>query len=217
MALHTRIRLSLGLFGVLLAGMIQAAGAYPVPVHLPDIEFPKALRSSLDHTSITVRILVRKDGTVDFVELLANADPQLIAMTKATVERWRFEPWTPPASSPEGEIITVTYDYLDTPHKGPPLDVNVEIKKWLCHQLNQAVSKRNDQWWDKRFHEVSLLRITRDHLAEGHFMKAFVSAADRHALVMELLEAAPTIVSKCKADPMSKYVDALPQRVRAML
>lgn len=217
MALYACTRLTLGLCSVLLACTIHAAGSYPVPVHIPDIERPLSLRFSPEETSVSMRIMIRKDGTVHFIELLDSTDPQFTAKTKATVERWRFKPWTPPASRPEGEILTVTYDYVDTPHKGQPLDVNVEIRKWLCHDLNQAVRKSNDQWWDKRFQDVSLLRITRDYLAEGHVMKAFVSEADRHALVMELLEATPTIVSKCKASPISKYVDALPQRVRAML
>lgn len=217
MTLNACTRLTQGLCGVLLAGTIHAAGSYPVPVHIPDIERPVSLRDPLGQASITVRIIVRKDGTVGFIEVLDNADPSFIAKTKATVERWRFEHWTPPASKPKGEVITVTYNYMNTPHKGQPLDVNVEIKKWLCHDLNQAVRKSKDQWWDKRFQDVSLLRITRNYLAEGHVIKAFVSEADRHALVMELLEATLTVVSKCKAAPMSKYVDALPHRVRSML
>lgn len=217
MALYACTRLTLGLCGVLLAGMIEAAGSYPVPVHIPDIEHPRSLSFSPEPISISLRIMIRKDGTVHFIELLDNTDPPFIAKTKATVERWRFEPWTPPASSPEGEILTVTYNYVNTPDKQQSLNVNVEIKKWLCHDLNQAVRKSNDQWWDKRFQDVSLLRITRNYLAEGHVMKAFVSEADRHALILELVEATPTVVSKCKAAPMSKYVDALPHRVRAML
>lgn len=217
MTLNAYTRLPLGLCSVLLAGTIEAAGPYPVPVYIPDIEHPRSLRFSPEETSVSMRTMIRKDGTVHFIVLLDTTDPQFIVSTKATVERWRFKPWTPPASRPERETLTMTYNYVNTPHKGQPPDANVEIKKWLCHDLNQAVRKSHDQWWDKRFQQVSPLRITRDYLAEGHIMKAFVSEADRHALVMEFLEAAPTVVSTCKTAPMSKYVDALPHRVRAML
>lgn len=130
---------ALALCSVVLTGTLQSASAYPIPVYMPDIEYPESLRRSSERFSIDMRILIRKDGSVRFTALIDSNDPVFISTTKATVERWRFQPWTPPATAPEGP-----------------------------------------------------------------FIKAFVSEADRHASVMTLLEAVPTTISKCKAEPLSK-------------
>ena len=64
----------------------------PVPLRLVD---PKYVRTAAEErVEGTIRLfgVIRKDGSVDSVELLRRLDPRLDAAAEAALEKWKFEP-----------------------------------------------------------------------------------------------------------------------------
>ena len=198
----------------LLASQVMAASSWPVPLHMPDFEHPESLRGRPWPAQISVRILVRRDGFVEFVEVVEGTDPEFIAIARKAVEQWRFEPWTPPASSPEGEVIRVTVNYKKTRDKQQPLADNVKIKKVLCHQLNEELRKRNSWWSAWAASDSNIFQQTESYLSHDPVIRTYLSGAQRQDLVVALLEGRADVIARCKVNPASRYVDQLPDKVR---
>lgn len=198
----------------LLANQVMAASSWPVPLHMPDVEYPRSVRDKAWPGKIVIRILIRRDGSVQFVEVVDGADPEFIAITRQAVEQWRFKPWTPPASSPQGEVIRVTYDYSDKAGKGEPLAGNLKIKRVLCHQVNEQLRKRNAWWLPHGPGDADVFQQTEHYLSHDPVIRTYLSGAQRQDLVVALLEARAGVIARCKARPASRYVDQLPDKVR---
>ena len=135
---------------VVVAQGTQAANTYPVPRFVPMEDYPKELRGVPAKASVTVRILIRADGNVRFLEVVSATDPRFIEATRKSVEQWQFEPWKPPVSSPEGERLKVTVSWTGQPEKGFGLASNHELKSVRCHQLNTQVQRSRDAWEKSR-------------------------------------------------------------------
>ncbi|GFM54786.1 hypothetical protein PSCICF_09640 [Pseudomonas cichorii] len=201
--------------GLLFTGCVIAAGSYPVPLSMPDIEYPEELSGSSVKGEVVVRIFIQADGGVRFLEVLDATEPRFVEATKKAVEQWRFEPWTPPASNPEGEAVKVTYSFSGRPYKEPSLTANVELKKVPCRQLNTEA----ENIWRKsgRSHEAETLSKTEFYLSSGNVIYPFLSGDAREALVMEFINAIPGILKNCRKNPHRNYVDYLPENVRRNL
>ncbi|WP_032645991.1 TonB family protein [Pseudomonas syringae] len=203
---------------VLLDRAAQALPSYPVPLFMPDIDYPENLRHPFVEGDVTVRIFIKSDGSVRFVELINSTDPRLIEVARLAVEQWRFAPWAPPASHPEGEIIKVTHHFRKTPREGVTVHENIALKRLTCGELNRELVMHEDAAWEgRRALESTIFRRTEHYLNNGPLIQLFLSAEERQALVLELLEAVPSIVAQCQKNPMRKYVDYLPENVRNAL
>lgn len=201
--------------GFLFAGCANAADSYPVPLFMPDIEYPEELRGSRVKGDVVVRIFIQADGGVRFLEVLDSTEPRFVAATKRAIEQWRFEPWTPSGPNPEGEVVKVTYSHLGRPHKGPSLTANVELKKVSCRQL---IEERDENWREKgSSYKADILTRTEHYLSSGPVILQFLSADAREALVMEFISATPGILENCRKNLDRKYVDYLPENVRRSL
>lgn len=198
----------------LMVNQALAVSSWPVPLHMPDVEYPRSVRDRPWPDQIVIRILIRRDGSVQFVEVVDGTDPEFVAITRKAVEQWRFEPWTPPASSPEGEVIRVTYDYSDKGSKGEPLAGNLKLKKVLCHQLNEELRNRNAWWLPRSSNDSSIFQQTERYLSHDPVIRTYLSGAQRQDQVVALLEARADVIARCKANPASRYVDQLPEKVR---
>lgn len=213
-----RASLSLFFIGVMFAGTVDAANTYPVPLYMPDIEYPKELLQARDTAEVKLRIFIKADGGVRFIEMLNATRPSLIATTKRAVEEWRFKPWTPSGSNPEGEALTVTFRFSNQPHDAPPLTANADIKKLLCSQLNKEVKANESRSWEKRVpHELNVFRQTEHYFSRGPVISKFLPAQDREQLIMDLYESASKIIASCRDNPTRRYVDYLPEGVRNAL
>lgn len=201
----------------LMVNQALAASSWPVPLHMPDFEHPKSLRDRPWPAEISVRILVRRDGSVEFVEVVEGTDPEFISIARKAVEQWRFEPWTPPASSPEGEVIRVTVKYQKTRDKQQPFADNVKLKKVLCHQLNEELRTKNSWWSAWRASDSNIFQQTESYLSHDPVIRTYLSGAQRQDLVVALLEARAEVIARCKAKPASRYVDQLPENVRGAM
>lgn len=198
----------------LLTTQVMAGSSWPVPLHMPDVEYPRSVRDRPWPAQIVIRILIRRDGSVQFVEVINGTDPEFVAITRKAVEQWRFEPWTPPASSPEGEVIRVTYDYSDKGSKGEPLAGNLKLKKVLCHQLNEELRNRKAWWLPRRSNDSSIFQQIERYLSHNPVIRTYLSGTQRQDLVVALLEGRADVIARCKTNPASRYVDQLPENVR---
>ncbi|POD77098.1 energy transducer TonB [Pseudomonas syringae group genomosp. 3] len=206
------------LAGLLWAGAAQALPSYPVPLFMPDIDYPENLRHPFVEGDVTVRIFIKSDGSVRFLELINSTDPRLIEVARLAVEQWRFAPWAPPASHPEGEIIKVTHHFRKTPREDVTVHENIALKRLTCVELNRELVMHEDAAWEGRMAlEPTIFRRTEHYLNNGPLIQLFLSAEERQALVSELLEAVPGIVAQCRKNPVRKYVDYLPENVRNAL
>ncbi|RMM10682.1 hypothetical protein ALQ84_05271 [Pseudomonas caricapapayae] len=202
------------LTGLLWTGVAQALPSYPVPLYMLEPGYPTSMLRSSAKRSISVRVFIQADGGVRFLEVLGAPDPRFISLTRSAVEQWVFEPWEPPASHPEGEAVTVTFNFTGRPHTNPPLASNVELKQVWCWQLNtEMVEGRR---WRKDVKPDALMR-TELYLSSSPVIEQFLTLDEREALVLELLEATPGIVAQCQKNPMRRYVDYLPENVRKAL
>lgn len=198
----------------LMVSQAMAASSWPVPLHMPDFERPKTWRDRPWPAEIAVRILIRRNGSVQFVEVVDGTDPEFAAIARNAVEQWRFEPWIPPASSPEGEVVRVTVRYAKTEGKGQPFADNVKLKKVLCHQLNEELRKRNSWWLASGSNHSNVFKQTESYLSHDPVIRTYLSGAQRQDLVVALLEGRADVIARCKANPASRYVEQLPEKVR---
>ncbi|EPM49924.1 hypothetical protein [Pseudomonas syringae] len=202
------------LAGLLWAGAARALPSYPVPLYMPEPDYPASMRHTLVKNSVTVRIFIQADGGVRFLEVRGATDPRFISLTRSAVELWTFEPWEPPASHPEGEAVTVTFTFTGRPHTNPPLTSNAELKQELCWQLNREMFEGRK--WRKDVKPDVIMR-TELYLSSGPVIEQFLTLDERQALVVALREAAPSIVAQCQKNPTRRYVDYLPENVRNAL
>ncbi|WP_024658127.1 energy transducer TonB [Pseudomonas syringae USA007] len=202
------------LAGLLWAGAAQALPSYPVPLYMPEPDYPASMRHTLVKNSVTVRIFIQADGGVRFLEVQGATDPRFISLTRSAVEQWTFEPWEPPDSHPEGEAVTVTFTFTGRPHTNPPLTSNAELKQELCWQLNREMFEGRK--WRKDVKPDVIMR-TELYLSSGPVIEQFLTLDERQALVLELREAVPGIIAQCQKNPTRRYVDYLPENVRNAL
>ena len=206
------------LIGLWLANGVHAANTYPVPRFMPMEDYPKELRGVPAKASVTVRILIQADGNVRFLEVVSATDPRFTEATRKSVEQWQFEPWTPPASSPEGERLKVTVSWTGQPEKGFGLAGNHELKSVRCHQLNTQVQRSRDAWGKRQADsELKILQETEHFLSSNPVISQFLSLAERDSLVSEFIKATPYVIEQCRRHPMRKYVDFLPLDVQQHL
>ncbi|MEG5265119.1 TonB family protein [Pseudomonas sp. JDS28PS106] len=210
--------LSFLLLSLWFTNAVQAANTYPVPRFMPMEDYPKELRGVAAKASVTVRILIQANGNVRFLEVVSATDPRFIEATRKSVEQWQFEPWTPPASSPEGERLKVTVSWTGQPEKGFGLAGNHELKSVRCHQLNTQVQRSRDAWGKKQADsELKILQETEHFLSSNPVISQFLSLAERDDLVSEFIKATPYVIEQCRRHPMRKYVDFLPLDVQQHL
>lgn len=206
------------LIGLWIADGVQAANTYPVPRSMPMEDYPKELGGLPAKASVTVRIFIQADGNVRFLEVVSATDPRFVEATRKSVEQWQFEPWTPPASSPEGERLKVTVSWTGQPEKGFGLAGNHELKSVRCHQLNAQVQRSLDALGGKQAErELKILNETEHFLSGNPVITQFLSLAERDALVSEFIKARPYVIEQCRKHAMHKYVEFLPLSVQQHL
>jgi TonB family protein len=195
---------------------VRASNAYPIPKYLPHPTFPVGKLDNGQGGEVTVRVLIHADGSVTLKEVVRADHPDLAQAMEHTIAKWRFEPWTPSADQPEGYTTLLTY--LPGTQKGGymSLTLNVDIKSISCQQFNEeirGISRRAQ----KPNEEATAFTLTKNYLLSGHIVSVFVPDAERRILMDDLERAKPGIIEHCKNNGRGKYVDYLPEQVRALL
>jgi TonB family protein len=66
--------------------------AGPVPLRKVDPKYPPELRTSHVDGEVILYAIIRKDGSVDSIQLVHSVDPQLDANAMEALAQWKFSP-----------------------------------------------------------------------------------------------------------------------------
>jgi TonB family protein len=64
----------------------------PVPLRKVDPKYPPELRTSHVDGEVVLYAIIRKDGSVDSIQLVHSVDPQLDANAMEALAQWKFSP-----------------------------------------------------------------------------------------------------------------------------
>ncbi len=64
----------------------------PVPLRKVDPKYPPELRSKHVEGEVILYAIIRKDGSVDSIQLVHSVDPRLDADAMEALAQWKFEP-----------------------------------------------------------------------------------------------------------------------------
>jgi TonB family protein len=88
--------------------------ADPVPVHVTDPRYPQDLIKEHVHGEVVLYAIIRKNGSVDSIQIVRDLDPQLDRDAIDALEKWTFEPATRAGVPVDVEaVIHVPFSYTD--------------------------------------------------------------------------------------------------------
>jgi TonB family protein len=91
--------------------------ADPVPVQVIDPKYPQDLIKDHVHGEVVLYAIIRKNGSVDSIQIVHELDPQLDRDAIDALQKWTFEPATRSGVPVDVEaVIHVPFNYVD-PHE----------------------------------------------------------------------------------------------------
>ena len=88
--------------------------ADPVPLHVTDPKYPPELIKGHVHGEVVLYAIIRRDGSVDSIQIVHDLDPQLDRNAIDALEKWTFEPATRAGVAVDVEaVIHVPFSYTD--------------------------------------------------------------------------------------------------------
>jgi len=88
--------------------------ADPVPLHVTDPKYPPELIKGHVHGEVVLYAIIRRDGSVDSIQIVHDLDPQLDRNAIDALEKWTFEPATRAGVPVDVEaVIHVPFSYTD--------------------------------------------------------------------------------------------------------
>ncbi|HXX71346.1 MAG TPA: TonB family protein [Candidatus Acidoferrum sp.] len=88
--------------------------ADPVPVRVTDPKYPPELIKGHVHGEVVLYAIIRRDGSVDSIQIVHDLDPQLDRNAIDALEKWTFEPATRAGVPVDVEaVIHVPFLYTD--------------------------------------------------------------------------------------------------------
>jgi TonB family protein len=80
--------------GAMTTGIADVASdlAGPVPLRKVDPKYPPELRTSHVDGEVVLYAIIRKDGSVDSIQLVHSIDPHLDANAMEALAQWKFRP-----------------------------------------------------------------------------------------------------------------------------
>jgi TonB family protein len=92
----------------------KARLADPVPVHVTDPKYPPELIKGHVHGEVVLYAIIRRNGSVDSIQIVRELDPQLDHNAIDALEKWIFEPATRAGVPVDVEaVIHVPFSYTD--------------------------------------------------------------------------------------------------------
>jgi len=88
--------------------------ADPVPLHVTDPKYPPELIKGHVQGEVVLYAIIRRDGSVDSIQIVHDLDPQLDRNAIDALEKWTFEPATRAGVPVDVEaVIHVPFTYTD--------------------------------------------------------------------------------------------------------
>jgi protein TonB len=94
--------------------------AAPVPVAKADPKYPPELIKGHVHGEVVLYAIIRKDGSVDSIQVVRSLDPQLDRNAMDALGEWKFRPATRAGVPVDLEaVIHIPFIYRDPRNLGP--------------------------------------------------------------------------------------------------
>jgi TonB family protein len=187
-----------------------------IPVHMPKPLYPESLSASKITGTAKIGFTVRADGSVSDVRVIDSDHALFSEASLKAVARWKFKPWDVATGvPPQVEVASPMIFRLETGHE-LPLDINTALLKLTCSRLNDQVAQRNKYYPAKPLSELDIFSYVSRYISQG-MMSQQLEAAERTALLNDLVDNIPHIIGRCKANPEAPYADQLPPRIQALL
>ncbi|HXW63390.1 MAG TPA: TonB family protein [Candidatus Acidoferrales bacterium] len=88
--------------------------ADPVPVHVTDPKYPPELIKGHVHGEVVLYAIIRRNGSVDSIQIVRDLDPELDRNAIDALEKWTFEPARRAGVPVDVEaVIHVPFSYID--------------------------------------------------------------------------------------------------------
>jgi TonB family protein len=86
----------------------------PVPIHTVDPKYPPDTMKEHINGEVVLYAIIRKDGTVDSVQLVRGLDPRLDKAAEDALAQWRFTPGAHAGVPVDIEaVVHVPFEYRD--------------------------------------------------------------------------------------------------------
>lgn len=196
---------------LLVASMdVRAGEVFLIPENNPKPVYPVALYRAGITGMVRVHLIVQADGSVSKAEILEDAHPELGEASLAAVSQWRFKSWTITVNQPAQVIVIAPMDYrLD---QEQPIHVNKTLERLKCSDIGRAALNIADTSWV----DLPVFSWTRSYLTHS-LSPTQLPEEKRLALIAKLNKSIPSIVRRCNTYPAGRYVQFLPQEIRALL
>ena len=97
----------------------QVAG--PVPIEKADPKYPQELIKGHVRGEVVLYAIIRKDGSVDSIQVVRGLDPQLDRNAIDALAQWKFRPGTRAGVPVDLEaVVHIPFTYIDPREYGPP-------------------------------------------------------------------------------------------------
>jgi TonB family protein len=198
-------------FAILLVATVGvwAGEVVLTPEHNPKPLYPRELFRKGVTGAVRVSFTVYADGSVSKVRILQSDHPDLAEASRNAIEQWRFKAWTVEGDLPsEMEVTAPMVFRLD---HDMPIHANQWLKQLKCRDFNEMLTDFPESAWV----DAVVFDYTRAYLSNV-FNATQLQNEQRLALIATLNKRVPNIVRECRASPVRKYVNLLPEDVRKL-
>lgn len=183
----------------------------------PHAIYPAGLYRAGVSGVVRVEFSAHHDGSITDIEVRQSSYREFAESATRAVSRWRLKPWTVDASSPATiRVQTDVYFAAKGDSRELTARMRSRVRSLNCARINKEADYLKQKIPDEYAVEIPTFRHTRQLLARKAHNEKLSFMADRE-IDEEFVSAMPGILSACRERPELKYLDLLPERIRARL
>ncbi|MCQ9390792.1 energy transducer TonB [Pseudomonas viridiflava] len=200
----------------LMALPIYAAEAFLVPMYTPQSAFPVELVKARYAGKVRAQLVIKSDGSVHEAKAIESGHPLMTSSVEQTLRQWRYKPWIGTVGAPPFTSITVPVIFGSHGYRRFNTEVSVGLGDIRCGYLNHEVQSVRQDSPDESLSKVDVFWYTGQVLFSSHVAHRHTEH-ERKALLEQLSDSIPMIVSHCEHNPDHRYGDYLPASIKAVL
>jgi TonB family protein len=183
----------------------------------PHAVYPASLYRAGVSGVVRVQFSANNDGSITDIDVLQSSYREFAESAIRAVSRWRLKPWIVDASSPATiRVQTDVYFAAKGDSRELTARMRSRVRSLNCAKINKEADYLKQKIPDEYAVEIPTFRHTRQLLARKAHNEKLSFVADRE-IDEEFVSAMPGILSACRERPELKYLDLLPEWIRARL
>jgi len=183
----------------------------------PHAVYPASLYRAGVSGVVRVEFTANNDGSITDIDVLQSSYREFAESAIRAVSRWRLKPWLVDASSPATiRVQTDVYFAAKGDSRELMARMRSRVRSLSCARINKEADYLKQKIPDEYAVEIPTFRHTRQLLARKAHNEKLSFAADRE-IDEQFVSAMPGILSACRERPELKYLDLLPEAIRARI